>query len=47
MGEWGVDCGEGRLGFRRGLDEMGDCGDFGRLWMRRENVGIIETERCI
>lgn len=21
--------------------------DFGRLWMRRESVGIIETERCI
>ena len=22
-------------------------GDFGRLWMGRVRVGIIETERCI
>ena len=22
-------------------------GDFGRLWMRRVSVGIIEAERCI
>ena len=21
--------------------------DFGRVWMRRVSVGIIETERCI
>ena len=53
---WGVDCGEGCLGYRKSLDVEGESGllivgkevwDFGRLWMRRESVGIIETERCI
>lgn len=41
-------------GFRRGLDEtvgiliaVKGVWDFGRVWMRRVNVGIIETERCI
>ena len=52
---WTFDCREGSLGVRKGLDETGerivDCGKEvfggGRLWMRRVNVGIIETERCI
>ena len=30
-GERGVDCGEGSLGFRRGLDAAGECGDFRKI----------------